>query len=180
MSKFTTLKGIFPKDTIVRFASPTKGCPLTHKEIWVWSAMVWRFRGEAVSPTKLARWTQIDRTKTLPGILARLEQFGIVEKDGHKWIPLGKGIDRFFQHYTKPNGKSAVCWNWGIYKPKTSIIDGLVLAADTLEKGKTSARQLGKRFLVTHQTIKNVRSRLDKTIPPESTSQFDVMIELLF
>jgi len=160
---YKTLTSKFPNHKLVRFVSTTRNCPLSFKERWVYSTLLWRFRGRLVSKARLAKWSGVDRTRTLPRILVRLRNLRLVVEADKKFKAVLPPSDLmpWFATWIKGCGdqeRSVLSNNWAIYDRGRDIIDSLVLAADAL--GHHKAAKLAKRFGVCAKTITAARRRL--------------------
>ncbi len=129
----------------------------------MYSTLLWRFKKRAVSKSRLAKWTGVDRTRTLPRILTRLSNHRLVVKAGQKYQAVEPPDDRkpWFATWVRGMGnneRETLAYNWAVYDPDRDIIDGLVAAADALSHH--AAAKLAKRFRVCAKTITAARRRL--------------------
>lgn len=159
MKKHEILTKAFPDKLLVKVASVTKdgGKYIGLKECWLYSAMIWRFGGKPVSKLALSNHTNMNRTRTLPKLLANLERYNLVIQVGGKYKAI-RATGDIFKIYTKPSGKQAISYDWAVYSPSRSIIDGLVEAADTVKVRR--AALLAIWFGCTAKTITAARKRL--------------------
>jgi hypothetical protein len=170
---YKKLTSKFPNHKIVRIVSTTRDCPLSLKERWVYSTLLWRYNRKPVSKARLARWTGVDRTRTLPRILVRLRNFRLVVESDKKFKAVLPPTDLMPWFATWIHGLGAqerlmLSNNWAIYDRGRDIIDSLVLAADTL--GHHKAAKLAKRFGVCAKTITAARRRLQVATAAPSAS----------
>lgn len=157
------LKDKFPDKKLVKFISTTHSCSLSLKERWVYSTLLWRYNGRPVSKARLARWTGVDRTRTLPHILVRLGNLRLVKTDGSRYKAVEPPADMmpWFATWVRGFGKNerlVLAYNWAVYDPERDIIDCLVLAADALTSN--TAAKLAKRYGVCAKTITATRKRI--------------------
>lgn len=168
---YKKLTSKFPNHKVVGLISATRNCPLSLKERWVYSTLLWRYKGKPVSKARLARWTGVDRTRTLPRILVRLRNFRLVVEADKKFKAVLPPTDLMPWFATWIHGlgereRLMLSRNWAIYDRERDIIDSLVLAADTL--GHHKAAKLAKRFGVCAKTITAARRRLATAAPSGS------------
>jgi len=178
-NKYKILKDHFPDKKLVRFIATTRHCKLTLKERWVYSALLWRFKKHPVTKNRLAKWTGVDRTRTLPRVLIRLWNLRLVVKDGQKYKAVLPPQDLMPWFATWDNGKQderlVLSNNWAVYDPGRDIIDNLVACDDAL--GDHKAAKLARRYGVCGKTITAARRRLagrpvvNSTPPPQSVTQ---------
>lgn len=164
------LKSKFPDHRLVRFISTTKACPLSLKERWVYSTLLWRFKCCPITKSRLSKWTGVDRTRTLPRILTRLGNHRLVVRDGKKFKAVEPPSDLmpWFASHIRGfgiNERLVPSYNWAVYIRSRDIIDNLVACADAL--GHHTAAKLAKRFGVCGKTITAARRRL-KAQPHEA------------
>ncbi len=161
-NKFKILKGHFADKKLVRFIATTRHCKLTLKERWVYSALLWRFKNHPVTKNRIARWTGVDRTRTLPRVLVRLANLRLVVKDGQKFKAVQPPEDLMPWFATWDNGKEderlVISNNWAVYDLDRDIIDNLVACDDVL--GYHKAAKLARRYGVCGKTITAARRRL--------------------
>lgn len=167
MNKYTKLKSAFPDTTVVKYVdvTPEGRNKLNPTLRWIYSRLLYRYRDRPVSKRVLARITGVDRCRTLPKALVALEKLGLVkpEKSATKnfkyraVVPTGDKV-AWFRWTVLPTGKNKLKYDWAIYSPDRSIIDGLVQAADIFRR--YSASLLAARFGVCRQTITAARKRL--------------------
>jgi len=160
---YKKLTGKYPNHKVVRFISTKRDCSLSLKERWVYSALLWRFKKKPVTKARLAEWTGVDRTRTLPRILTRLSNLRLVVKADKKFKAVDPPSDLMPWFSTWINGygpheRLMLSNNWAIYDRERDIIDSLVLAADAL--GHHKAAKLARRFGVCAKTITAARRRL--------------------
>jgi len=160
---YTKLVSKFPDQKLVRFISTTRDCPLSLKERWVYSTLLWRFKGKPVTKSRLARWTGVDRTRTLPRILTRLGNLRLVVNSDQKYRAVEPPSERlpWFATYirgTGANERLVPSYNWAVYIRSRDIIDNLVACADAL--GHHAAAKLARRYGVCAKTITAARKRL--------------------
>lgn len=163
------LKSIFPDHRLVQVVSTKHDFQLSLKERWVYSTLLWRYKGHPVSKARLSRWTGVDRTRTLPRVLTRLSNLRLVVKVGKKFKAVEPPIDllpKFATHIAGngPNERIVPSYNWAVYIRSRDIIDNLVACADAL--GHHTAAKLASRFGVCGKTITAARRRL-KAQPPK-------------
>jgi hypothetical protein len=161
--KYKKLKAKFPDKKIVKFISTRRDCSLSLKERWVYSALLWRYKGHPVSKARLARWTGVDRTRTLPRILTRLGNLRLVVTVGSKFKcvrPSSELMASFATHVVGVGTaeRTELSYNYAVYDTQRDIIDGLVIAADA--EGRHTAAKLARRFGVCAKTITAARRRL--------------------
>lgn len=158
--KHKKLKALFPDKRLVRVVSCTEAGRkvLTPKMRWLYSCLIWRFKGRAVSKRQLAGWSGLDRTRTLPRILDQLIALGLVRIEGKKYAARKPPSDQWFATYRTPDGTLRLASNWAVYEPGRDIIDGLVQAADAINV--RPAAVLAGWFGVHRDTIKRARDRL--------------------
>ena len=164
---YQKLQSLFPDHRLVRFISTTKACPLSLKERWVYSTLLWRYKGHPVSKARLSRWTGVDRTRTLPRILTRLGNLRLVVRDGKRFKVVEPPSDLmpWFASHVRGfgvNERLVLSYNWAVYIRSRDIIDNLVACADAL--GHHTAAKLARRFGVCGKTITAARRRL-KALP---------------
>ncbi|MFO1045403.1 MAG: hypothetical protein U0941_26795 [Planctomycetaceae bacterium] len=157
------LKSKFPDHRLVRFISTTKACPLSLKERWVYSTLLWRFKCCPITKSRLSKWTGVDRTRTLPRILTRLSNLRLVVRDGKRFKavePTSDLMPWFASHIRGfgVNERLVPSYNWAVYIRSRDIIDNLVACADAL--GHHTAAKLASRFGVCGKTITAARRRL--------------------
>lgn len=160
---YNKLARTFPDQKLVRFISTTRDCPLSLKERWVYSTLLWRFKGKPVTKSRLARWTGVDRTRTLPRILTRLGNLRLVVNADRKYRAVEPPSERmpWFATYIRgigPTERLVPSYNWAVYIRSRDIIDNLVACADAL--GHHAAAKLARRFGVCGKTITAARRRL--------------------
>ena len=164
-NKFKILKDHFPDKKLVRFIATTRHCKLTLKERWVYSALLWRFKKHPVTKNRLAKWTGVDRTRTLPRVLMRLWNLRLVLKDGQKYkaVQPPQDLMPWFATWIRGQGQQeqlVLSNNWAVYDPNRDIIDNLVACDDAL--GYNKAAKLARRYGVCGKTITAARRRLAK------------------
>ena len=157
------LKNKFPDHRLVQVVSTKHDCQLSLKERWVYSTLLWRYKGHPVSKARLSRWTGVDRTRTLPRVLTRLSNLRLVVKVGKKFRAVEPPADlmpKFASHVRGfgVNERLVLSYNWAVYIRSRDIIDNLVACADAL--GHHTAAKLAKRFGVCGKTITAARRRL--------------------
>lgn len=153
----------FHNHRLVRFISTTKDCPLSLKERWVYSTLLWRYKGKPVTKLRLSKWTGVDRTRTLPRILIRLSNLRLVARDGKRFKAVEPPSDLmpWFATYIRGFGENervVLSYNWAAYSPDRDIIDSLVDCTDA--QGHHAAAKLAKRFGVCAKTITAARRRI--------------------
>lgn len=168
MSKHKKLREKFPDNKLVRFIATKGDCKLSLKERWVYSALLWRFKAKPVSKARLAKWTGVDRTRTLPRVLIRLSNLRLVAKAGQKYKAVQPSDDMMplFATWIKGEGKHerlVLSNNWAVYSPDRDIIDNLVACDDAL--GHHAAAKLARRYGVSAKTITAARRRLKAQFP---------------
>lgn len=157
------LKNKFPDHRLVQVVSTKHDFQLSLKERWVYSTLLWRYKGHPVSKARLSRWTGVDRTRTLPRVLTRLSNLRLVVKVGTKFRAVEPPADlmpKFASHVRGfgVNERLVLSYNWAVYIRSRDIIDNLVACADAL--GHHTAAKLAKRFGVCGKTITAARRRL--------------------
>jgi len=162
----------FPENRLLRFVSTRKDCQLSLKERWVYSTLLWRYKGRPVSKARLSQWTGVDRTRTLPRILSRLSNLRLVVTADKKFKAVEPPNDLmpWFATHVRGFGESerlVPSYNWAVYVPSRDIIDNLVACADAI--GRHAAAKLARRFGVCAKTITAARRRL-KANPQETES----------
>lgn len=162
-NKYKLLTSHFADKKLVRFIATTRQCTLTLKERWVYSTLLWRFKKHPVTKNRIARWTGVDRTRTLPRVLVRLANLRLVVKDGQKYkvVQPPKDLMPWFATWIKGEGQQerlVLSNNWAVYDPTRDIIDNLVACDDAL--GYHKAAKLAKRYGVCAKTITAARRRL--------------------
>jgi hypothetical protein len=163
MSKYKKLREKFPDNKLVKFIATKGECKLSLKERWVYSTLLWRYKGKPVSKARLAKWTGVDRTRTLPRVLIRLSNLRLVVKAGQKFKAVQPPDDMMplFATWVKGEGKHerlVLSNNWAVYSPDRDIIDNLVACDDAL--GHHAAAKLARRYGVSAKTITAARRRL--------------------
>lgn len=153
----------FPDQKLVKVISVKPNSSLSIKEAWVYSRLLWGYKGKAVSKARLAKKTGVDRTRTLPRILTRLSNLRLVETTGKKFKAVEPPADILPLFYTWIKGraeheKEVPSYNWAFYQPDRDIIDSLVACADA--QGHHAAAKLAKRFGVCAKTIAAARRRI--------------------
>ncbi len=162
-TKHKKLKSHFAGKKLAKFISTTHLSNLSFRERWVYSTLLWRYKCHPVSKARLAKWTGVDRTRTLPRVLHRLSNHRLVVKIGQKYkaaLP-PEDMMHWFATYVVGEGQQerlVPAYNWAVYDPSRSIIDGLVACADA--QGHHAAAKLAKRFGVCAKTITAARRRL--------------------
>ncbi len=167
-TKYKTLKRHCPGKKLARFVSTTHHSKLSFRERWVYSTLLWRYKCHPVSKARLAEWTGVDRTRTLPQVLVRLTNLRLVAKIGQKFraVPPPEDMMHWFATYVVGEGQQErliPAYNWAAYDPSRNIIDGLVACADAV--GHHAAAKLAKRFGVCAKTITAARRRLMANVP---------------
>lgn len=167
-TRYRKLKSHFPGKKLARFISTTRFSKLSFRERWVYSTLLWRFKCHPVSKARLAKWTGVDRTRTLPQVLHRLTNLRLVAKTGQKFRAVLPPEDmmNWFATYVVGEGQQerlVPAYNWAVYDPSKNIIDGLVACADA--QGHHAAAKLAKRFGVCAKTITAARRRLKGGVP---------------
>jgi len=167
-TKYKTLNRHFPGKKLARFISTTHHSKLSFRERWVYSTLLWRYKCHPVSKARLAEWTGVDRTRTLPQVLVRLTNLRLVVMTGQKFraVPPPEDMMHWFATYVVGEGQQErliPAYNWAAYDPSRAIIDGLVACADAV--GNHAAAKLAKRFGVCAKTITAARRRLKANVP---------------
>ena len=176
------LKSKFPDHRLVKFISIKKECPLSLKECWVYSTLLWRYKGKPVTKARLSKWAGVDRTRTLPRILTHLCNCRLVVRDGKKFKAVEPPSDliRWFGTHIVgygANERLVPSYNWAVYIRSRDIIDNLVECADAL--GHHCAAKLARRFGVCGKTITAARKRLKATTqetPLEITTEVKTVV----
>lgn len=163
MSNYKKLRAKFPDKKLVRFIATKGNCNLSLKERWIYSTLLWRYKKHPVSKARLARWTGVDRTRTLPRVLIRLSNLRLVVKVGQKYKAVTPPDDMMplFATWVAGEGKCerlVLSNNWAVYDPDRDIIDNLVACDDAI--GDHAAAKLAKRYGVSAKTITAARRRL--------------------
>jgi len=179
---YKTLQKNFPNHRLVRFISTTRDCPLSFKERWVYSTLLWRYKGKPVTKLRLSKWTGVDRTRTLPRILIRLSNLRLVARDGKRFKAVEPPSDlmRWFATYIRGFGENervVLSYNWAAYSPDRDIIDSLVACADAL--GHHAAAKLARRYGVCAKTISAARRRIRPPLhdsTPELSSEMKSVV----
>lgn len=80
----------YPGKQFVPLVCQRKKSPLAFSAWVVWSQLVYagRFGGRGLSARGLGRRTGLDRAATVPRALADLQGFGLVERQGSRWVAL--------------------------------------------------------------------------------------------
>lgn len=169
--RYNTLKARFPNNKVVRFLATKGNLKMSLKERWVYSALLWRYKGQPVSQARLAKWTGVDRTRTLPRVLIRLSNLRLVAKTGQKYKAVQPPGDMMpsFATWIKGEGQHerlVLSNNWAVYDPDRDIIDNLVACDDAL--GHHTAAKLARRYGVCAKTITAARRRLKAQFPVAS------------
>lgn len=161
MANHRKLASLFPNSKLAKVVT-TKANFLDLRERWLYSCLLWRYKKCFVSQSALAKWTGVDRTRTLPQILKRLRLLGLVQK--HKSgkyrgvEPTEELMDKFVTWDNEATElEKSLAYSWAVYDPTRQILDNLVLAADAT--GKHAAAKLAKRFGVSRQTVARARKR---------------------
>lgn len=175
----------FPDQKLVKVISAKPDSSLSIKEAWVYSRLLWGYKGKPVSKARLAKRTGVDRTRTLPRILTRLSNLRLVVATGKKFKAVEPPADILPLFYTWIKGKGkyeneVASYNWAFYQPDRDIIDSLVACADA--QGHHAAAKLAKRFGVCAKTItaarRRIRSPLQDSLPKVSSELKAIVIEV--
>lgn len=165
--KYKTLRRLFPNKKLAKFVAAKGSCKLSLKERWIYSTLLWRFKGHPVSKSRLAKWTGVDRTRTLPKALERLTTVCLVVRVGKKYKSVTPPEDLMSWFATWDNGKGderlVLAYNWAVYDRSRDIIDNLVACDDAL--GIHKAAKLARRYGVCAKTITAARRRLKNHLP---------------
>ena len=157
----------FPDQKLVKVIAAKPDNSLSIKEAWVYSRLLWGYKGKPVSKARLANKTGVDRTRTLPRILTRLSNLRLVVTTGKKFKAVEPPADMLPLFYTWIRGwneyeKEVPSYNWAFYQADRDIIDSLVACADA--QGHHAAAKLAKRFCVCAKTIAAARRRIRKPL----------------
>ena len=157
----------FPDQKLVKVIAAKPDNSLSIKEAWVYSRLLWGYKGKPVSKARLAKKTGVDRTRTLPRILTRLSNLRLVVTTGKKFKAVEPPADILPLFHTWIKGraeyeKEVPSYNWAFYQPDRDIIDSLVACADA--QGHHAAAKLAKRFGVCAKTIAAARRRIRKPL----------------
>ena len=92
----------FPKKS-VRMLGKTRHCPLSFLPWVVYSFLWWKRRyDEGVTAKTIAKFTRLDRSKTVKRVLLQLQELGLVTKQGQRWRALPQPVEPTgeVKHYT--------------------------------------------------------------------------------
>jgi hypothetical protein len=133
MTKYSVLKKKFgPDKRLTRLVAVRKPCQLGFLELLAYSTLIFRVDESGCTASRLSRLSGLDRTKTVPKVLARLSVLGLAVQQGKSWFavaPVGD-VAGWFVWQKADQLKNQFRYNWiavpGPDSPLTNIQAAIV------------------------------------------------------